>query len=68
MNDIVNNIINEYNSLFSVSKINTFNECSMKYKFRYIDKLTSDVSLSLIKGSVVHNLLQKKLRNFLMKV
>ena len=64
MNDIANNIINEYNNLFSVSKINTFNECSMKYKFRYIDGLKSDTSLSLIKGSVVHNLLQKKLRNF----
>lgn len=64
MNEIANNIINEYNSLFSVSKINTFNDCSMKYKFRYIDSLKSETSLSLIKGSVVHNLLQKKLKLF----
>lgn len=43
---------------FSFSKISTYKECPLKYKYRYIDKLPSKPSIHLIKGSKVHKLLE----------
>lgn len=43
---------------FSVSKLNTFNSCTMKYKFNYIDKLKKPTSFALVRGSVVHKIIQ----------
>lgn len=43
---------------FSFSKISTYKECPLKYKYRYIDKIPSKPSVHLIKGSKVHKLLE----------
>ena len=52
------------NNWFSPSKINVFNSCSMKYKFQYIDKLNKTTSFSLVRGSIVHKIIQKHLTEF----
>jgi len=44
---------------YSPSKINTFNDCRLKYKYHYIDGLTSDLeTIERFMGSVVHDALE----------
>jgi putative RecB family exonuclease len=48
------------NNQYSPSKINTFNECKLRYKYRYIDGLVSDVeTIERFLGSVVHEALEE---------
>jgi len=42
----------------SYSKLNTYLTCSMKYKYKYIDKIEAPKSLSLLFGTVVHNVIR----------
>ena len=43
---------------FSYSKISTYQQCPLKYKFQYIDKIPTKPSIHLIKGSKIHKLLE----------
>jgi putative RecB family exonuclease len=45
---------------YSVSKINSFNSCKLKYKYQYIDKIKSDAeTIERFMGSVVHEALEE---------
>ena len=57
-------MLDEKMNWFSVSKINTFNSCSMKYKFNYIDKIKKKTSFALVRGSVVHKIIQKHILEY----
>ena len=60
------------NKIYSYSKINLFNACSLKYKFIYIDKnFKKDESIEAFLGKIVHKSLEwiytqkiKKERNY----
>ena len=43
--------------VFSHSKLSTFEQCKLKYKFRYIDKIIPDIDKTIEShlGSVVHS-------------
>lgn len=43
---------------YSLSKIQCFEQCSMQYKFRYIDKVKCTQNTALTKGSKIHSLLE----------
>ena len=43
---------------YSFSKISTYQQCPLQYKFQYIDKLPTKPSIHLIKGSKVHSMLE----------
>ncbi len=47
--------------LYSHSRLSAFENCPLKYKFRYIDKLRTDVSQSIeaFMGDMVHQTLEK---------
>lgn len=42
----------------SASQLDSFDKCSLKWKFQYIDKLESERTLPQIKGSFVHAVLE----------
>ena len=46
--------------VFSHSKLSTFEQCKLKYKFRYIDKIIPDIDKTIEShlGSVVHSTLE----------
>ena len=44
---------------YSFSKISTYQQCPLQYKFQYIDKLPTNPSIHLIKGSKIHSILEK---------
>ena len=46
--------------VFSHSKLSTFEQCKLKYKFRYIDKIIPDIEKTIEShlGSVVHSTLE----------
>ena len=44
---------------YSFSRISTYQQCPLQYKFQYIDKLPTKPSIHLIKGSKVHSMLEK---------
>lgn len=45
---------------YSQSRIGSFNDCKLKYKYNYIDKLESDVeSIEAFRGSRVHETLEE---------
>ena len=48
-------------SIYSISRIGSFEQCPMKYKFRYIDKLKPEIptTIEAFLGSRVHDTLQK---------
>ena len=45
---------------YSHSKINTFEQCPLKFKFRYIDKIVPEIEKSIesILGNAVHSTLE----------
>ncbi len=47
--------------LFSHSKIESFNNCPLRYKYRYIDKIETEIerSIEAFMGSMVHETLEK---------
>ncbi len=49
---------------FSISRIGSFEQCPMKYKFRYIDKIKPEIptTIEAFLGSRVHDTLQKLYR------
>ena len=51
--------------LYSHSKLSTFEQCPLKFKFRYIDRLTPDFDQSIegFLGNQVHNILEWIYRN-----
>src|SRR5574344_2436840 len=51
---------------WSLSKIQCYESCPVKYKYQYIDKIKPDVNCNgaLIKGSKIHNILEN-LDNFI---
>jgi len=48
-------------TLFSHSRLSTFENCKLKFRYKYIDKLKTDVSqgVEAFMGSMVHNALEK---------
>lgn len=45
---------------YSVSKINSFDSCKLKYKYRYIDRIESDMeTIERFLGNVVHEVLEQ---------
>lgn len=45
---------------YSPSRINTFNDCKLKYKYQYIDKLESDlITIERFRGNTVHDVLEE---------
>ena len=45
---------------YSISRLSSFKQCRLQYKFRYIDKLPSEVeSIEAFMGSRVHEALQQ---------
>ncbi len=50
---------------YSHSKLNTFKQCKLKYKYQYIDKLTPDIpnTIEAFMGSMVHETLEKLYRD-----
>ncbi|MBN2101474.1 MAG: PD-(D/E)XK nuclease family protein [Candidatus Aenigmarchaeota archaeon] len=48
-------------ALFSHSKIGTFTDCPLRYKYRYIDKVETEIerSIEAFMGSMVHEALEK---------
>ena len=42
----------------SASQLDSFEKCSLKWKFKYIDKLPTERTLAQIKGSFVHEVLE----------
>lgn len=43
----------------SFSKINAFSDCSLKYKFRYVDRLRKPKAIQLHQGIIFHQALEK---------
>jgi len=50
--------LKEVGRLQSPSSINTYRQCPRKYYFQYIEELSTKPSIHLIKGSVVHSVLE----------
>lgn len=50
---------------YSFSKLNTFEQCPMKFKFKYIDKISTPFKMNatLEKGSYIHLLLEELAKN-----
>ncbi len=48
-------------ALYSHSRLSTFEQCSLKYRFQYIDKVEPDfeTTIEAFMGSMVHNALEK---------
>ncbi len=54
-------------TLYSHSKLGTFETCKLQYKFRYIDKIKVDVdTIEKHLGKVVHEVLEKLYKDLLM--
>lgn len=49
---------------WSLSKIQCYETCPMKYKFQYIDKIKQELTKALAKGAKIHNILEN-LDNFI---
>lgn len=43
---------------WSLSKVQCYESCPMKYKFQYIDKIKTEQTKALAKGSKIHNILE----------
>ncbi len=55
-------------SYYSVSRIETYNSCPKKYKFRYIDRITppkGEMSLNILVGNSVHKTLETVYREYM---
>lgn len=46
----------------SFSKLTTFQQCPLKFKFRYIDKLEEEEGVALLEGVAVHKALEEHLK------
>lgn len=57
--NIVSEILNNQEIVLSFSKINDYEICPLKYKYKYILNIPTKLSPSLSIGSVVHKVLQK---------
>ena len=46
---------------YSHSRISTFEQCSLKYKYRYIDKVETEIvrTIETFMGDLVHQTLEK---------
>jgi len=47
---------------YSISKMSTFKQCPLKFKYHYIDKIRFDIenNFALIKGDLIHKILEKQ--------
>ena len=49
-----------YNIAYSQSRLGSFDDCRLKYKYHYIDRLESDIdTIEAFRGSVVHKVLEE---------
>lgn len=45
---------------YSPSRVNTFDDCKLKYQYQYIDKLESDlITIERFRGEIVHDVLEE---------
>ena len=56
-------------SKWSNSRLNTYQNCPKQYKFKYIEKGNTEefLSISIIVGSVFHNVIEKMYKDFYLK-
>ena len=56
-------------SKWSNSRLNTYQNCPRQYKFKYIEKGNTEefLSISIIVGSVFHNVIEKMYKDFYLK-
>ncbi|MCX7905276.1 MAG: PD-(D/E)XK nuclease family protein [Elusimicrobiales bacterium] len=57
-NDFKSNDIKDQSFIFSYSKMSLYNECPLKYKFKYIDKVPEKPKKFFFIGRVIHSALE----------